>query len=175
MRISLRARFIVTTVVALLLSLIAVLAYLQLFFSIRGIKTVFAALETKIALAEKERKSSRLDSTLLETRAEDLKRINNFLIDRENPLPFIEAVEMLAKNTQNRLSLDFAETESKQEGIAFRLTTEGSEPNVLRFLSLLEVMPYDIEIRDVIFQRTYTESKNIQAVLLTVLISAETK
>lgn len=170
-----RTRFIINTIIALVFVLAVALVYLGLLNYVKNSRDNLEVIDAKIASLEKERRAVRIETMLLAERTADLKRIREFFVNRETPLPFIEALETLAKNTQNRVALDFAEEESSNDTLAFRLTIEGSKFSALRYLSLLEIMLYDIEIKDLTFQKIPSQSKDVSASRIILLIRVKTK
>lgn len=170
-----RTRFSITIIIALLLVLVAVFIYLELFNYVKNSRTNLEAIDAKTVSLEKERKAVRIEAALLMERTANLKHIREFFVSRETPLPFIEALETLAKNTRNRVALDFAEEASSNDTLAFRLTIEGSKSDVLRYLSLLEAMPYDVEIKDITFQKNPSQSKDVAASRTILLIRVKTR
>lgn len=110
-------------------------------------------IESKIFSFEEERTLARTAEGVIKARRDDIGRINGFFVDRERPIEFIESLERIAKETRNKMALDFDEGRSKEERLFFRITAEGEEKNVRKFLRLLEFMPYEIRIEDLSFQR----------------------
>lgn len=170
-----RIRFYATIIITLLLVLGAALVYLGLLNYVKNSRANLEVIDAKTASLEKERKAVRIEAILLAERTADRKRIREFFVSREAPLPFIEALETLAKNTRNRVALDFAEEEGSNDTLAFRLTIEGSKSSALRYLSLLETVLYDIEIKDLTFQKIPSQSKDISASRIILLIRVKTR
>lgn len=110
-------------------------------------------LEEQIVLLEAKRKIAGDLQILLENRDKDLTKINSFLVSKDRPVGFIEDLEDAAKKTKNRVAIDFDETRSKNKDIFFRLAIDGSEDSVLRYLKLLEFMPYKIKVEEVSLQK----------------------
>ena len=110
-------------------------------------------LEGKIVELEAKRKEAGDIQTLLQDRAEDLAKINSFSVNKERPVIFIEDLEDAARKTQNRVIIDFDEGRSRDKNIFFRLTIEGSKDSVLKYLKLLEFMPYQIKVEEMAWQK----------------------
>lgn len=110
-------------------------------------------LEEKVADLEARRKAAGDIQILLQDRAKDLAKINNFSVSKERPVVFIEELEDVAKKTKNRVAIDFDEARSKGKNIFFRLAIDGNENSVLRYLKLLEFMPYKIKVEEASLQR----------------------
>lgn len=113
-------------------------------------------MEEKITELEVKRKMASEIQTLLQDRAKDLARISSFSVDKERPVVFIEALEEAAKKSGNRVTIGFSEGKSKNKDIFFQLVVEGSESSVLKYLKLLEFLPYKIKVEEVALQRLTT-------------------
>ncbi len=123
---------------------------------IRNSQFIFSSLESQISTLEEERKAARRASSLLEERSIDIDRIDRLLVERTRPVDFIETLEGLAKRTKNNLALDFDEGQSSADTMIFRLTVEGTEPQVRKYLLLVELLPHKISIIDLNWQRVGT-------------------
>lgn len=94
---------------------------------------------------------------LTKERAQDFAKISKFFIDRERPVDFIEGLEEMAKKTNNLIAIDFNEVQSKKsKNLFFKLTIEGNENSVRKYLKLLELMPYKIKVEALTFQKITT-------------------
>lgn len=122
--------------------------------AVRGGTGMLQEIESKIAALESERKNTRSFEALLEERSDQFARIRRFSPNREQPVEFIEGLEALARDTKNSISLDFDEGRSKKNAeLIFRLTVEGDETSSRKFLKLLEFLPYEIRMEDLVFQQ----------------------
>lgn len=122
--------------------------------AVRGGTEMLQKIESKIAALESERKNARSFEVLLEERSDQFARIRRFSPSREQPVEFIEGLEALARDTKNLISLDFDEGRSKKNTeLIFRLTVEGDETSPRKFLKLLELLPYEIRMEDLVFQQ----------------------
>ncbi|MDZ4284390.1 MAG: hypothetical protein U1A28_01020, partial [Patescibacteria group bacterium] len=101
-------------------------------------------------LAE-ERRSARASEVLLREREKDISRISTFFVSRRSPIAFIEAVEYAAGKTGNTIVLDIDESAGGESALRFRLMAEGKESGLLVFLRALELLPYKIDIQDMLF------------------------
>lgn len=153
MKFGARQKFFLTIVLSLVgLSFLS----LVLIILLNQAKTASAVLRRsaeKIAELEIKRKLADEMRVLIKDRVEDLARINKFFVDRERPVDFIESLEEMAKKTKNRVAIDFNEARSKSKNLFFKLTIEGSENSVRKYLKLLELMPYKIRVEDLTFQK----------------------
>ena len=150
---------IIFVIVAMLLAVFVVRPLFQ------GIKQESENLiSQKRLLAELENKSESLKSfqAAHETHRANLEKIDELFIDGEEPINLIEFLEKEAANFY--LSIDIIpvspkEVESKPwPSISFRMETEGSFPNFLRFLERLESSKYLLEISSLNLRRLAKES-----------------
>ncbi|MBI2640413.1 MAG: hypothetical protein HYW91_00830 [Candidatus Sungbacteria bacterium] len=153
-RITQPQKFLMTLVSSILLVGIFIAIFWWLSVNVQGGIEELRRIETEISASEAERKSARAFEELSEARDGDLERIRGFSPNRERPVEFIENLEMAAKDTGNSITLDFDEGRSKTNGrLIFRVTAEGDENGPRNYLKLLELMPYEIRIEDVVFQQ----------------------
>lgn len=99
-----------------------------------------------------ERRRTRVSEGLLRDRQEDIRRISAFFAPRKSPIAFIEAAEGAAARTGNTIVLDADETASTETALRFRVTVQGGADHLLDFVRVLELLPYPIDIRDMVFQ-----------------------
>lgn len=109
-------------------------------------------IESKIVLHEEERKEATRSLSLLRERSADIGRIQNFFVEHDQPIEFIEFLERAALESGNAIVLGVDEQKSKQGELYFRMTADGTESSVRSLLSLLEAMPYFTVIDDVSYQ-----------------------
>lgn len=120
-------------------------------------------IESKIIFHEEERERSDRTARLFDDQTEASARINNFFIDRANPIPFIESLETIARETGTAMALNVNETITKEDELLFSVTIEGADKNVRKMLQLIELIPYDVGIEEFSFQKiTTTERSFIQ-------------
>ena len=124
------------------------------FSTVVNARTSLENLRSKISAQEEDKISIRREGRLLEEKKEDIDRIRNFLVEREQPVGFIESLEDLARKTKNTIVMDLDEKQSSiGKNLVFRLTVEGKEESVLKYLELLELLPYQIYLTEVSFQK----------------------
>lgn len=144
-------------VFAILLFIIAVAAfsgaYFWMFGRIRNLGILIEEDRVKILFLEEERKAVRGVDSLLSEREADVSRIKNFFVEPERVVEFIESIETLAKNTGNKISIDFDEAKSSGENYYFRFTIDGTEKSVIGYLRATELYPALIRIQDFVLQR----------------------
>lgn len=150
--------FSATLVLALIAVVLLTLVYVILLKGVREGERAIREVEGKIAASKEREEAARAASALLQQRRGDIARITAFLVDKEKPVVFIETIENLAKNTGNRLELTLAGDERKDSELAFIALVQGTEEGVMRYLKLLELLPYAITFDTVRFERTPSDT-----------------
>ena len=138
---------------------------------------VQADIRQKIDTLAEDRQRARASETLLTERESDISRISAFFLDRSNPIAFIEAVERAAEKTGATITLDIDEQAGGDNALRFRLALEGGENVLYDFVRVLELLPYKIEIQDMLFQNVSSEStpsqgRSLARLLLSVDVTA---
>lgn len=118
-----------------------------------------------IGASEKKRIQARSTGILLERRAEDIARIERVQVNRQEPVPFIELLEMIADRTGNKIALAIEESAADTNTIGFRATVSGTAASVRHFLRAVESAPHFIEIQEIIFERIGPEDLGPRATL----------
>lgn len=116
------------------------------------------AIAQDIADSVHDRETARSAASLVRARAGDLNRIRNFFVDREHPVAFVEALERVAMNTDTTLVLDVDEGSSAKDTLLFRLTVEGDRAGVIRYVRVLEAMPYVMQVDEMLLEKVSPES-----------------
>lgn len=164
MRLSPYQKLIATVIFALSLAGISVWIFGGLSASARNGITMLQEIESRIAILEGERKAARLFDSFSEERQEELGRIRRFFPNRERPVELIEELEKLARDTKNSISIDVDEGKSKiGKDLVFRLTVEGSQKSPRDYLKLLLLLPYEIRVEDMVFQKITTAQKDVSS------------
>lgn len=154
MKVSPGAKFMVTSTAALLLVGFSAALFWRLSGSVKSGVETLQDIGARIAALEEDRKAARIFESLREGRKEDFERINRFLPQSESPVELIEGLEALARGTKNSIVLDADENRSKAIGeLVFRLTVEGSEESVRKYLAALELIPYGLRVEDIVLQQ----------------------
>lgn len=137
---------------------VSIWTYVYMASSIARAKTALVEVKQEIISAEAERKEARSLKKTLEERDADIARINKFIINRQSPIEFIEELENLARRTQNSIILD-VQNEKNGPDLSFRLTLEGSQDSVTKYLRALELLPYEIQVEDIAYQRVSSDPR----------------
>ncbi|MFH1575359.1 MAG: type 4a pilus biogenesis protein PilO [Candidatus Nealsonbacteria bacterium] len=125
-------------------------AICPLFFSIKQNSETF--LSQKRTLVELEKKSNDLKifQSTYETYDANIKKMNQLLVDREEPIEFIEFLEGEAGNSKLTIDLTPLTLKAIEEdfwpSMSFRVDMAGSFQNFLKFLDKVESSPYLIAL-----------------------------
>ena len=144
---SIQQKFAVTVFFCLLFAAGAGWIYLSMASAVRRADSDLAAVRTSIAALEQERRQARGFDRIIEERGGDLQRVEAFFVDRERPLEFIERLENLAKAAKSQIALE-AEGPDSPGRLVFRVTLDGFEANIIAFLKLFELLPYEIQVEE---------------------------
>ena len=125
----------------------------RLLQQVKNTNITLRELEEKVGELETRRKMAGDMQILFQDRAEDFSKIKSFSVNKERPVVFIEDLEDIARKTLNRIGINFDEGKSKDKNIYFRLMVDGSEDSLLKYLKLLELLPYKIKVEEVSFQK----------------------
>jgi hypothetical protein len=150
-------KFILTIFLSVLMVAGALGVFWFLFVSLGRLEETQEFHLGEAARLEEKRKNIRGTLQILKSNPVGADRLNAFLVNRERPLAFIEGVEQLAKYTGNSVSIDLIESQATKDALAFRLTVEGELPRLIRYLALLENMPYGVSFEEFSYQRTASE------------------
>lgn len=152
MRKTIFKNLIVTIFFSSLFVLLSGWVFVWLVLQVWSVSFDIQVAKSKAAALELERKEVRSMNMLFEERREAIERFSKFFVNYREPVEFIETLEDLARKTGNILSIDLALGSPGLKELPLRLNIEGSEKNVLRYLKLLELLPYQILVEDIGFQ-----------------------
>ncbi len=145
-------KFIITVGIALAGVAVSCVLFWSVLFGVRGGAEALRALNGEIDTLRDGRKHFSEISGILEKKDGDIGRIEQFFVDRNDPLVFIKALEGLAKTTGTALDISLQDAKAGNNTFAFQLAVEGSASGITRFVRLLEQMPYGVHVDDVLFQ-----------------------
>lgn len=177
-RIPAHQKFAATALAAFALVALAAWGFGRALAGVRQADAARLAVQEKIADADEERRQARAGGKLLEERKEDLGRITRFFANRKNPIAFIESVERAGAQTGTRVVLDVDEGASSDRVLHFRLTVQGREDHLLLFARVLELLPFLIDIREMVFQNASSDGvteppqKSVSMLLLSLDVGA---
>ncbi len=146
-------KLILTFFLTALVVLLTGTGYFWLVSQIKNLEGSIRSIKSELILLEKERTAVRKINFWLEEKNSDVARIKKFFVERDEIVEFIETLEGLAKNSGNKIALDYDEFKSQGEYLFFRLTADGTEKSVRRYLEAMEFLPYEIRTADIAFQK----------------------
>ena len=100
-----------------------------------------------------ERVIGNRSAALFSSRSADIERIRSFFINRDQPVAFVENLERAATKSGAIVTFDLDEANSTPHDLLFRLTVGGSQESVIRYLELLETMPYLMHGEEITFEK----------------------
>ncbi len=159
-RIGARQKLILAALAALCVLGSASWGFWRVTRAVRRSDFVLGEIQSKIDGLVDERRRAQVLEAVLEKRKRDLGRITEFFVDRERPIAFIEAVERAAAATGNTIAIDVDEGAGGGQVLLFRFTAEGTEANLLRYVRLLETLPYKLEIGEITYQKIPSDSSS---------------
>lgn len=151
--LSSRQKLFLTAAIFLAGAVFWVWLWIGFLYRVKNAGATLQDLKGQIPALEEKRKLAGEMQALFKNRTGDLEKIRSFLISKDRPVVFIESLEELARKTRNRIAINFDEGKSKDQNLFFRLTLEGGEENVLKYLQLLELMPYKLKVEEVSIQK----------------------
>ena len=91
---------------------------------------------------------------LAENNKEDIKTLRDFFIQKEDEVYFIEAIESTARKSGVLFEIASINEKPKEgdtfeQDILVKIDVEGSWPNILSLLDLLEKMPFGVSIENI--------------------------
>lgn len=153
LEISAKKKFIATVAVSFLLVSGLLGIWWWLVTNIQKAEFRLEEIRIKIAQLGEERMGARTTQSLLNERNADIVRIENFFADSAQPIDFIESLEGLGRTTHNKVVLDFDQNKSTGEYLFFRLALEGTAHDLLAYVALLELFPYEVRVEEFNFKK----------------------
>lgn len=153
MRSLLPKKFVLISFVALSCLLILISGYIYFVYIIISAAGDLRGLRYKIVELEGDRTRARLMKQVLETREHDFGRVSNFLVQREQPIDFIEFLDEIKRQTTSSVAVEVGDPKEDSAMLTFRLVVEGKQKNIEKYISLLELMPYEIRVEEIQFQK----------------------
>lgn len=163
--------FITSFIAALLLGFLA-WSFLRLNRGADELRAKLNDIQIKVLFNEQERKAIRLAQSTKDEYKSDLERISKIFVKKDQPIGLVEDLEGLAKASGNLFVIDLDENKSAEgKNLFFRVAVDGTQTSVIRYLKALELMPYKISVREMVFQKIDSEKATHR---LSLLISVET-
>jgi len=127
-------------------------AYLFFLWAVNSADSALSTLVAQITELEDDREVARVAKDALGKRSADIQRLQEFFVNRQSPVEFIEALEEIQRKTGSLVAVDINETPQEME-LVFRLTVEGGEKNLQNYLSAIELLPYLVRVEDLQYQK----------------------
>ena len=144
---------------------ISLYAFVAASANIEDYRTMLAATMTKIAMGEKDYNRLAQIAEMLKTRHTDIQRLQGIAVDRKRPLKFIETIEQIGRVTNTKVALSINQGEKDVAFLFFGATLEGTEKNMRTMLTLIQALPYQINIETMTLQQDASTSSIIRIVL----------
>lgn len=138
------------------------LAFVRVSLHVIEVKKTLLTIEENVRTLESYRRQAINAQKLLETRSEDIARVQALQIDPERPLNFIQQVEALAEKTKTLVTLDAQSLSAGSKGLSLRATIEGTDARARAMLGLLTLLPYRVDIQNIFFQRVENKDAPIR-------------
>ena len=146
-----------------------------IFITLQNSEASLGELLSGILSEQEGRISLQRAGRLMEDKKDDIQRVDNFLVARANPVNFIESLEDLARQTQNKIVIDLDEAKSQaNKHLVFRLTVDGTQKSALKYSELLEFLPYQISVQELSFQKI-SPAKGVSGARIIILIEVNTR
>lgn len=133
--------------VAVILALVAISAYGVAVWEIR--KNLSEAADLSSSIAAESQKEAGIESTrnILRNTAAEREKIESYFVSSDNIVDFLEKIELLGKKSGVVLSFDSVDIPSDEKNVLrVRANTKGNWENTFYFLSLIENLPFKIEL-----------------------------
>lgn len=154
--------FLIASVAALVLS---VLAYVAMYKAVHSAYDEALLAEAKVEAGQKTSTEGQKVITLYEETKQARQKIENSFVPDDKPVAFIEALEALSNKTDSAVSLSAVsadDTTNLKPGSLAKINAKvdfgGSWRDVMKVLSLAEVMPFRTEIKSVRLESSTADS-----------------
>lgn len=104
---------------------------------------------------EEDQVAARTLAKVVGERTADIGRLKAFFVDRQEPVAFIEQLEDLGRATHTSVSLSLPSSSGSTDNgvLSFRITVDGSPDNLVTYVKLLGLLPYNVALHDLAFQK----------------------
>lgn len=161
MKLSSKQKLILTSGISFAVTVALAWGFLYLAYGVISARSSVGTVMERIAKVETDIAQANTFKDILEDRSDDIEHIEKLFVDRERPVELIERLENIATSTRVVLLIDLGAQSSDEEFLDLRLTLEGSNQGLLKYLSLLELLPYEIKIGEIAFQQSGSEQPGI--------------
>lgn len=146
------------------IALFSLVLFVGVFYLIYAKSAEITTIENDLASAEAWENSSVSVKRLLVDTRDARNKIDSYFIGSDNVVSFIESIESLSKfvnvdTNVNTVGIDQISDTSKFEYATLSAVSEGSFQNLYWLLSLIETMPYELEVRRVYLEQLPPDPK----------------
>jgi len=155
------------------ITLLVVLSY----FAILKTNSEGAALKDQIINVRQKIANVEKEKNLFAEIEKDARKVESFIVAKDGVVDFVERVEKLGENLNLKTETRSIATESAaiQERLNVILSAEGSWQNVFRFIKLLELLPFNVSVKDVGLENVNAQDKKNLWVLNTTISVVKVK
>ena len=147
-----KGKFIATVAIAVgMLFLILYIVVWGLFIKIRNSSYIISTNSASLQFLSKRSQAAEENERIIRNISADEERIRKTLFDKDRPLEFIEALENVARLSGG--SVEITPVESNDSLSTFLIAAEGDFPSLFKFLKLVEVMQYQVDIEEANFEK----------------------
>lgn len=128
-------------------TIVLIFFYVWLFFYIKSLNEKSSILRGDIAVSNGEKTQVLSTKSALVSTEEERVKLSDYFINQNQVVYLIERLESLGKTSGTSLNLTSIDTDKKQKNLLrFSLKINGSFENIYYLLSLLESLPYEMNI-----------------------------
>lgn len=153
-----KKRSITTLTSAILLNVVILVVLGLIFYEVRHKNQQISSVQNEISFESKKIDRLKNLQTLVETTSGDRELLDHYFLSKDNLVEFISLVEQLAKDAGVKVGLDnVGEEESENSqylNLRMNISTSGSWSDVLRYIAMLENLPYVVKLDNFILQRS---------------------
>lgn len=153
MKLSIKTKFVATAISAVCLLSILSVGVTVTSRHILSAQSDLRDVQQKIMQIGADRERAHTNADFLNKRADDINTILNFFVLKDRPLSFIETIEMVARRTGNKMTLNPEEIKSDPSSLLFRIAIEGTDDTVRSMIRILDSLPYDAATESLQFSR----------------------
>ena len=164
-----RKKIVIASIILLVLIAGLVFVFVVASSNVRTYRETLAIITAQIASSEKKIAHMVTISNLMKNRTQDIQRIQHIAVDPKRPLQFIETIEQIGRATNVKIALTVNEKEDDVQALLFHATLEGNEKDVRAMLSLIQQLPYQIKISNILFKRDVPAGSNPKQIVLSTM------
>lgn len=146
-------------ILCIVLNLVVWTAYGVIFWQIKSQNEKISLLVNEAELDTKKEEDLRLTKASLNENKDSISRIDSYFIPKDGVVDFINSLESLGKQSGTSLVIGSVSVESEtkikenfKEVLRLKVQAIGSWKNVMHFLSILENLPYQVDLQQADFK-----------------------